>query len=248
MRSSTPTTSTCPKDAIAPYKNRFLAGSPFGQVDVVGVDDLTRLDDLTRYKILIYSGWNTMTPNIFRLLYEYANQGGTLVLAVPHFCTRTDREAVDYTSHDLIQDGNLAPLMDVRITGRETFRGEWMAQYESSKSLVQKDFGTIRTLEQARGQGKVILLLNWEYPGKPSLAADFQRIVREQAKKFSYDVTLDADEETCTYLCWAVYPGRVYVQNIDCNQTRTCVLNIGSKRISLEIPPAVLKRVEFLSD
>ncbi len=105
-------------DALTPYTNRWLAGSPYGQTDVAAIDDLTRVEDLERYALLVYGGWNSMTPKIWELLQKYVRRGGTLILAVPHLSTRTDCEGKEYSVQDLICDGNLKGLLDVEIVGK----------------------------------------------------------------------------------------------------------------------------------
>ncbi|MBR6436913.1 MAG: hypothetical protein IKS45_10425, partial [Thermoguttaceae bacterium] len=99
--------------ATAPYNNRFLAGSPYGQMDVVFLDEFTRLKDLTRYKLVVCTGWNTMTPGIVQTLSQYVRQGGTVFLVTPQLSTRTDREYAQYSPSDLIANGVLKPLIDM---------------------------------------------------------------------------------------------------------------------------------------
>ena len=51
-----------PGDALKPYPNYWLAGSPYGQCDVVSIDDESRVSDLSRYALVAFAGWNTATP------------------------------------------------------------------------------------------------------------------------------------------------------------------------------------------
>ena len=122
------------QEVIKPYSNRFLAGNPYGQVDVVGIDDDSVLTDISRYRLLIYAGWNTMTDSVAEVLSQYVENGGTLFLSVPHFSQRTDRESVEYQPKDLWNSGSLAPLIDVQITGKRVLSGPvesdtgWLAE------------------------------------------------------------------------------------------------------------------------
>lgn len=113
----------CDSAALSPYENRFLAGNPFGCADVTGIDENTRPEDLARYSLILYGGWNTMTPRIAEILNQYVENGGTVFLSLPHFSTRTDRESQNYGVSDLLNGGNLAPLFHVRITGRKNVSG-----------------------------------------------------------------------------------------------------------------------------
>ncbi|MBR1609552.1 MAG: hypothetical protein IJ678_08070, partial [Kiritimatiellae bacterium] len=99
-------------DAVAPYPNAWLGGSPYGQCDVVGVDENSRLSDLSPYSLVAFAGWNSMTRQARAVLAKYAAGGGTLAICVPHFSTRADREYRDYGPADL------APLVGgARVTG-----------------------------------------------------------------------------------------------------------------------------------
>ena len=50
-----------PTDALRPYANGWLGGTPHGQLDVVNVDDALVAEQLSSYKVVIFGGWNTMT-------------------------------------------------------------------------------------------------------------------------------------------------------------------------------------------
>ena len=70
-----------------------LSGTPYGQVDVVGVDDQTRLADLSRYSLLAFGGWNTMTKRQASLIEKWVAAGGTCALCAPQCMMRDDRNA-----------------------------------------------------------------------------------------------------------------------------------------------------------
>ncbi len=184
-----------PKAAIAPYPNLWLAGSPFGQVDVVGIDEHTRLRDLVRYKLLAYAGWNSMTAEIMSLLSDYVKKGGTLFISLPHFSTRDDREYRNYTVTDLIHNGDLSELIDLSVCGmtnicgtaRSTdefrceglcFTNELIARVtigREVKVVATLPDGTPILVSQTLGKGKVYLLLTWEYAGKASLSSLYKK-------------------------------------------------------------------------
>jgi hypothetical protein len=70
----------------------WFAGTPYGQVDIVPVE----ADDqcLAGYRLLVFPGWNTMTDGDLERLCRYVQNGGTLVLGLPHLQTSVDRAAV----------------------------------------------------------------------------------------------------------------------------------------------------------
>ncbi|MDO4628785.1 MAG: hypothetical protein Q4C70_06345 [Planctomycetia bacterium] len=251
------------EDAVAPYKNRWLAGSPFGQVDVIGMDTYARLSDLTRYDLLIYAGWNTMTPETFRLLADYAKQGGTVILAVPHLSCRTDREGENYAPSDLIHGGNLAGLLNVKISGKREVLGttvkeagnrtitlaEWEEIGGKSDEIsedveILERFGSdALVLRQKVGKGAVCLFLGWEYPGKEGLSEHYQHFVRRMAEEFRGEVSVRCDAESAPYISWAVYPEAVYVLNLDM-KPRECEVWNGETRKKVTLEPAEMKKIE----
>ena len=60
-------------------------------------------EQLSRYKVVAFGGWNTMTPKIASVLREYAERGGEVVLCVPQLSSRVDREFSNYTADDVVQ-------------------------------------------------------------------------------------------------------------------------------------------------
>ena len=92
-----------PADALRPFANGWLGGTPHGQLDVVNVDDATTAEQLSRYKVVAFGGWNTMTPKIAAVLREYAGRGGQVALCVPQLSSRVDREFANYAVTDLVQ-------------------------------------------------------------------------------------------------------------------------------------------------
>jgi hypothetical protein len=89
-----------------------VSGTPYGQTDVVQVDDESRLSDLDRYKLLVFGGWNTMKEPAAVVLRRWMENGGTLFMCAPQLTTRIDRNYLDYAIADLM------PIFpDIRFTG-----------------------------------------------------------------------------------------------------------------------------------
>ena len=249
------------ENALAPYPNYWLAGSPYGQADVVGIEDLTRLSDLERYRFIAYSGWNSMTPAIFQVLNDYVDNGGTLFLSLPHLSTRLDREYTNYAVKDLIYGGDLNPLLSARVTGRQpvsgrvaggpadglTLKDEPIAAVElgDAVEVVGTVDGKPFLVKQKHGKGEVWLLLSWGYPGKESLADGYRAILGNLADRFKGDVYLSAEGDTLDYLSYAVYDDRVYLLNLDCIGPRSFVLHLNGKEQALTLEPAEMKTIHF---
>ncbi len=236
----------CPlaADALKPYSNHWLAGSPFGQVDVVGIDDLTRLEDLSRYELIVYGGWNSMDPRIFRLLQRYVEAGGELVLAVPHLSTRTDCEGVNYGVSDLIHGGDLSGLMNLKITGRKGNFAEFQPVPGAAQpEIIETKDGQPVWVGQKSGKGRVSLFLGWEYPGQEKLSPLYEAKVRETAGRFVGSVRVETAPENQAAISWAVYDDCVFILNLDAAREIPCVLHLGEKKQEIVIPPTEMVRV-----
>jgi hypothetical protein len=103
----------------------FFSGTPYGDFDQVPVE--ANNEFLSRYRLLMHLGWNTMTREDFYNLKQYVSEGGTLFLSVPHFSTHETRDFLN-TMDDLAlyADGRVRDLCGVNITGRGTrYSGQW---------------------------------------------------------------------------------------------------------------------------
>lgn len=109
----------------------WFTGTPYGQFDVAPVwkADAAQLAD---YRVLVFLGWNTMTPELYGTLKAYVEGGGLLFMAVPHLSLHDDRTFLK-TMDDLhlVREGDVRDLfgMTIQGPGKETGRGEavWAA-------------------------------------------------------------------------------------------------------------------------
>ncbi|MBQ8229527.1 MAG: hypothetical protein IJZ32_02395 [Clostridia bacterium] len=108
-----------------PYKTRKLfSANPYGEWDFLPIEAPQEI--YAQYKILFMLGWNTMAKqsvgvcdsfeNDYQRLKSYAEQGGTIVLAVPQLSQRVDRKLFkDWDNADLYNDGDVYDLFGVRV-------------------------------------------------------------------------------------------------------------------------------------
>jgi len=101
------------------FGEQDLSGNPpLGQVDVIPAE--SPLAIMKKYDCLIFLGWNTMTPEIYRNVKEYVKQGGHILATLAHFDTRTKRNA----PVSLIYNGNLEDLFGVKVINEgKTYEG-----------------------------------------------------------------------------------------------------------------------------
>ena len=244
-----------PADAIAPYTNNWVGGSPYGQVDVVGVDEELWQGELSRYDFAAFVGWNSMVPELLPVLDDYVNNGGTLLLAVPHLSTRFDREYNDYTVADLINEGNFSPLIDVQVKGRKPADDSWGegvsfadVQYGADvQEFIKAADDRPVVLTQSKGKGQVYLLLTWEYPGHAGVDPLYRELLRHLADKVKQNVTISAlpdRERDVDYIAFATYPGKAFFLNTDCVSVRSVMVHVDGKSETLTLLPTEIRIVE----
>lgn len=88
------------------------AGTPYGQIDIVPVR--APMNVLQKYKVLIFLGWNTMTPEIYAQLREYVHNGGHLFMSLPQLSQQIERKP----ELELINNGDFRDLFGVSVTGK----------------------------------------------------------------------------------------------------------------------------------
>lgn len=171
-------------------RNRWLAGLPQGQFDVVPAN--IPLQRLNSYKTLIFLGWNSMTNTLYNNLIEYVKNGGTLFISVPHFNIPRDgdrKEVVNdsYNVSGLLRGGDLSELCGVKITGKGNRISQIMKKNKKLNTLPSSAYNianlkiispSVTTvisayagmkkpliIEHSLGKGHVFLLATWEYVG-----------------------------------------------------------------------------------
>lgn len=175
------------------YYNRYISGTPFGQVDIVSFAcPLTAEFLLENYKLLVFTGWNTCSEEQYRILTDYVKGGGILFLAIPHLSTNDTRNYTAYQTSDLVHNGDFSELCGVKVKGRGR-RFHWATCADHAAEFefpFPRRFGIMATclgkleivddvetllVEDERmepvmirhrcGKGEVYFLTTWNYPG-----------------------------------------------------------------------------------
>jgi hypothetical protein len=207
-----------PSDSLAPFSNHWIGGTPYGQVDVMQIDDETTIADLRRYKLLVFGGWNTMMRLERDVLERYVKAGGTLVMSRPQLSTRIDRNYKEYT------DADLMPLFD--FLPPEGKPGEFV--------------------EKKIGKGRYILFTGREFPAATREGAEiFRNRVSELAGEVNQSVRISSrDGEDVKRIAYGVYPRRIYFLNTDTRKSRTFNIEYCGKNRVMTLNPCEIKVVE----
>ena len=259
-----------PVDALKPFANGWLGGTPHGQIDVVNADDALTARQLARYKFVAFGGWNTMTSKIVAALREYAAAGGQVALSVPQMSSRLDREFADYDEHDIVQavpgvkvasPSLLEDILIVRDGAPAFLKSAYPAHLPAKLRVagatldegveVVASMGTKPYLVKAPcGKGAFWLCLAWDYPAARRESEEFPSYRRFRLDFWKTLLTGLADSVRTVrgvsgdveYVNWAVYPdGTLYMLNTDCTQPRFVTVDGSAQRI--ELAPKEVKAV-----
>ena len=224
-----------PADAVAPFVNGWIGGSPFGQIDVVNVDDDLDAGKLSRYKVVAFGGWNTMTPKIAATLREHAAAGGTVALMVPQLSSRIDRDFAGYSAEDLVQ---AVPGVVVKgpVEAGGGFPGRVAeAELAPGVEVVESLDDRPLVVKAPCGKGAFYLYLAWDFPAQIRSCADTPYPENKSLDLWrkllaglvgSLKRPVDVRGDGTSYVNWAVYPdGTAYFLNTDCVKERTVEIN-----------------------
>jgi len=251
-------------DVFMPYHKdgenirHWFTGTPYGIFDMAPVAKASQ-DILDSYKVLIFLGWNTMTPEIYEKLKSYVKNGGILFMALPHLSMHEDRKfLLDMQDLDMIKGGNFEDLFGLKVTGkREKKEREWIAcnwkeagrekgfpywkEYRINTPIADVKLKTAKPLivdktndcpvltGNSVGKGKAYLLTTWAYPGNTSLEGIMRDILNSLAEKSRGDVYV---EDHSQEVAWSVWKGEDdFTQIFALNTDWTKQNNVKSCRI-----------------
>ena len=206
-----------PAELMEPFRNTWIGGTPYGQVDVMQVDDESTVADLRRYALLAFGGWNTMTPHVKDVLERYVQEGGILVMSRPELTTRIDRDFKTYTDADLL------PLF------------KFLPQEGKPGDYVEKKFG----------KGRYYLFTARQFPSEDKAArAAYEGLVARLAQSVEQTVKIagvSADRDSPKAIVYGVYPKKVYFLNTDTVKARTFTYEMKGKKKTLTLEPCEVR-------
>lgn len=238
-----------PVDTLKPYANGWLGGTPHGQVDVMNVDDDLTVEQLKRYLLVAFGGWNTMTPKIASTLRKYVAEGGEAVLCMPQLSSRIDREYANYTANDLVQtvpgvtvkgpyfsEDILMLAADAPEFLKEKYPAHLSAKLRVADVELDPSVRVVASMgkkpylvRSPHGKGSFWLCLAWDYPAARRAREEFpsHRPFRIEFWRTLLAGLADARAGEMptgpdrAYINWAEYPDRVYLLNTDCVSPRS---------------------------
>lgn len=222
-----------------------LSGTPYGQVDVVGVDDQTRLADLSRYSLLAFGGWNTMTKRQASLIEKWVAAGGTCVLCAPQCMMRDDRDFLGYGAKDLLLPCGLAAEGFATADGIEVLRLAKGAKVEVVRT-TKPGGGMPLVVRKRFGKGALYIMLAKEFPGaRRELGEVWKNLLAERAADVPRTVALErgGGDDELRFFTAAAYRDKVYLMNLDMHATRKVTAVVKGRKIAAALKPLEVKEI-----
>lgn len=230
----------------------LFSGTPNGQVDVVPVEK----GDLSKYKTLIFAGYNTADDNDFDRLYDYVENGGMLLLTWAHLTDTTLKSDID--SYNLnIKEHKLTKLLSVGkpefVSGTKDKKELKVCANLSNCGVLEKtDSGDALVCCFTVGKGKIILVNTLYYPGNDTVYPVYSKLV----EKFSIDAH---KEDVLSVSCgndveYTVFKKEnggydYYFTAVDwynnSEKPRNCVITADGYSFNLEIPFGEIVKLSY---
>ncbi len=113
------------------YGDADYSGAPaYGQYDVLPAE--ASLDAMKQYDWLIFTGWNTMTEEIYENLKAYVAAGGNLLISAAHMKTSVARNS----DGPYIHNGDVEDFLGCKLTGKK-FRSN--KGYKFARESIAED-------------------------------------------------------------------------------------------------------------
>jgi hypothetical protein len=242
---------------------QFFGGSPYGQVDLVPID--ASQDKLSKYRLLMLPGWNTMTDDVYAKLIAYVRGGGHLVLSAAQCTRHVTREFLEQKKDfQWYSGGDLTALAGVRLNRVDgeikkiiwadgsSCTAEHVPRLDVSTTtarvLASDEKGRPVLIENTVGAGKVWMLTVGEYWGAATLDPFRALMMHKLTSTLQAGMHVTGESNDVD---WHVYdtPGgwkRIVFLNTDWTAARNSkrvFLDVGQLRMPLDVVEGTLRQV-----
>lgn len=191
----------------------WFTNAPYGPVDIMPIE--ASLEQMNRYKAIIFLGWNTFDNGDFIRLRKFVEQGGTLLLGAVHL------------------NSELQPDEPVRFPQDDTVL----------RLLLGNDYWRFTTPQDIPlGEGRVIYYPQPVYPIDGSIRESYSRTIREiaaQTLRNEYQRGWIESGEKVDFTVWDNGVQRtLYLLNIDWQQAQeqTAALWLNGRKFTVPVP------------
>lgn len=160
----------------------FYSGTPYGNADITPIE--SDIEILRCYKILSFLGWNTVSEKQIDKLYEFVENGGILLLGLPHISTEVDRQMALEENYHIINNSKINQLIGAEINdfidvtlekGINTKAGEITPNTAKEIVTSKEDYPIV--IENSLGTGRVIFVNLKDYPAKEGVRNIYESLL-----------------------------------------------------------------------
>ncbi len=108
----------------------FLTGTPYGPADIVPIE--ANPETLSKYTTLVFLGWNTVEADQMERLRKYVEDGGHLILALPHISVEVRRKKLPQP----LTGPKVRQLIGLEVRGLKASSGNWVTQDAAQRSSL----------------------------------------------------------------------------------------------------------------
>lgn len=98
--------------AVVLGKNSFSGNPPCGQYDILPAE--APVEVLSKYRDIVFIGYNLMTDELYKHLVDYVRQGGNLLMWLPHCNINPTRGG----AIEIYNRGDLSELFGIKVLGK----------------------------------------------------------------------------------------------------------------------------------
>lgn len=244
----------CPEDQSI----GMFTGTPYGSCNAVPIEESTQ--QLSKYKLLSFAGYNAAAAEDTAKLYDYVNGGGTLVVGWPHLSVTVDRRDVEQYRHEYIR----TPLTNLFSSDFTDFTADSVGGYEihinrcvsvdNGEVVSKTDSGAPLLIKYAVGNGEIYFVNAMEYPAaNQSLMNVYKDTVRYLTERInSKEHTWIKCKEDVQFAVYDRDDGLmdIYVTPVDWynapEKVRSATLMLGEKQFELSLNFG--KMIKIVSD
>lgn len=168
----------CPNDK----EIGMLSGTPRGNVDVVPIE--ADEQKLSKYKVLSFLGYNKALEEDMDKLLHYVNNGGKLVIGLPHVITTVNRYDIVSYKHDYIDHELTRIFVDEFDFIEDTHNGNTVnvnrtVKTDNATVLESTDNGIPLLIEYHTGKGCIYFVNAKEYPSEKGVEQMYRAVIEK---------------------------------------------------------------------
>lgn len=239
----------CPNDR----EIGMLSGTPRGNVDVIPIE--CSAEKMSKYKVMAFLGYNKALPEDFDKLDSFVNNGGTLVIGLPHMSVTSLRKDVislkhEYLNHDFVR--NFAEDFDFVS---DSFNGSALevnrcVKLDNAEVITKTDGGIPLLVKYKFGEGIVYFINAKEYPADKAVEPVYRYVITLLSDSLNKEENsfIECDER----VQFAVYEQddnsrNIYVTAVDWykdpSEIRKAELVLNGKKYPVEMPFGVMFKI-----